>query len=291
MQSPLSVENRVLMAPCGSADTSPARRALRVAILNCVALACATAASGQEAADLAKKLANPISSLISVPFQANYDTNIGPDDDGERFFVNVQPVIPVSLNSDWNLITRVILPITAQDDIFPGAGDQFGLGDTTASFFFSPVKPAFGKWIWGVGPVAALPTATDDLLGSEKWGLGPTAVVLTQSGPWTVGALTNHIWSVAGDDDRDDISNTFLQPFIAYTTPTAWTYTLNTESSYDWENEEWAVPINAQISKLTRFGKQPVSIGGGVRYWADSSPTGPEGWGARVFLTYLFPKG
>ena len=251
---------------------------------------CAPIAQAQDT-ELAKKLANPISSLISVPFQLNYDSNIGAADDGDRLVFNIQPVIPISLNDDWNMITRVILPITSQDDIFPGAGDQFGLGDTTLSVFFSPVKPAFGKWIWGVGPVAVLPTATDRLLGGEKWALGPTAVALTQSGPWTVGALANHVWSFAGDSSRTDINNSFVQPFVAYTTPKAWTYTLNTEASYDWEAEEWSVPINVQVSKLTRIGKQPVSIGVGARYWANSTPTGPEGWGARAFITFLFPKG
>ena len=278
---------------CAAMPTKPAAfqawRSKAVMVVSALTV-CAPTAQAQDT-DLAKKLANPISSLISVPFQLNYDSNIGPADDGERFVLNIQPVIPTSLNADWNLITRVILPVTSQDDIFPGAGDQFGLGDTTVSVFFSPVKPAFGKWIWGVGPVAVLPTATDDLLGGEKWGLGPTAVVLTQSGPWTVGALANQVWSVAGDSDRTDINNTFLQPFVSYTTATAWTYTLNTESSYDWEADEWSVPINAQVSRLTRIGKQPVSFGVGARYWANSSPTGPEGWGARAFMTFLFPKG
>lgn len=134
------------------------------------------------------------------------------------------------------------------------------------------------------------PTATDQLLGTEKLGLGPTAVALTQRGPWTVGALANHIWSVAGDDDRADVNRTFLQPFIAYTTPGAWTFTLNTESTYDWDVDAWTVPVNAQVSKVVKFGLLPISLGAGVRYWAASPSSGPEGVGARLFLTFLFPR-
>jgi hypothetical protein len=135
-----------------------------------------------------------------------------------------------------------------------------------------------------------LPTATDELLGSEKWGLGPTAVVLKQSGQWTYGALANHIWSVAGDDNRADISTTFLQPFASYTTKDAITFALNTESTYDWESEQWAVPINFTATKVTQFGNQLVSIGGGLRYWATSTDGGPEGLGVRLLFTLLFPK-
>ena len=144
--------------------TTTNRLMLFVGLLICIHVV----AHAQDNAELAKQLANPVASLISVPFQSNFDFNIGPADDGFRYTLNVQPVVPISLNNDWNLISRTILPMIYQDDIFPGSGSQFGLGDTVQSLFFSPVRPTRGSWIWGAGPVVLLPTETDDLLGGEK---------------------------------------------------------------------------------------------------------------------------
>lgn len=239
--------------------------------------------------DLAKQLSNPVASLISVPFQFNYDRGYGPED-GSRVTLNIQPVIPISIGEDWNLISRTILPVIWQDDVAGPSGEQFGLGDITQSFFFSPKQPTESGIIWGAGPVFLLPTATDDLLGTGKFGLGPTAVALKQSGGWTVGILANHIWSVAGEGGRADVSSTFLQPFLNYTTADSWTFALNTESSYDWKGDQWAVPINFQVSKLVKFDKQPVNFTAGVRYWATSPENGPDGWGFRLAVTMLFPK-
>ena len=239
---------------------------------------------------LAMQLANPVAALISVPFQFNYNQNLGPVDEGEQWQLNVQPVIPFSLTPDWNLISRTIAPLVHQSDIFPGAGSQSGLGDVLQSLFFSPAAPTAGGWIWGVGPALLLPTGSDDLLTTDKWAAGPTAVALRQNGPWTVGALANHLWSYAGDSDRRDVNTTFLQPFLSYTTPTAWTYTLQSESFYDWDQEQWLIPLRAVASKVTRIGGQLVSIGGGVNYWVESPDGGPEGWGLRMTVTLLFPR-
>ncbi len=266
------------------------RRIIQNLVLLAALVGVTAPASSQESSqDLAKKLSNPIASLISVPFQGNYDGGYGPND-GSKYTINIQPVIPFTLNEDWNLISRTILPVVWQDDIAGPSGSQFGLGDTTQSLFFSPMKPTDSGIIWGVGPAFLLPTATDDLLGGEKWGAGPTAVVLKQHGPWTYGALANHIWSFAGDNDREDVNATFLQPFISYTTPKAWTFALNTESTYNWATEDWSVPINFTVAKLVKVNEQPIQFTAGVRYWAESPSSGPDGFGARLAVTFLFPK-
>ncbi len=214
-----------------SARFRPGRLLLRGTAL-CLALAWAFPTVAQQSAeDLAKQLANPIASLISVPFQFNWDDDIGPVNGGDRWTLNVQPVIPVELNDDWNLISRTIVPIIDQEDIFPGAGSQFGIGDTVQSLFFSPKEPTDSGWIWGAGPVFLLPTATDDLLGGDRWGVGPTAVALKQQGPITFGGLANHIVSVGGGSGDADINATFLQPFANYTTPSGWSFILQAEAT------------------------------------------------------------
>jgi len=252
------------------------------------AAAPASASQGASGADLAKKLSNPVADLISVPFQLNYNQGYG-DGDGEQTYVNIQPVIPFAISDNWNVISRTILPIVSQDGVIPGEGSQLGFGATTQSFFLSPKTPTSFGLIWGVGPVFLIPTATDGI-ATNQWGAGVTGVALRQKGPWTVGALGNHIWSLTGNDEHGEISQTFLQPFVSYTTPKATSFTLNTESTYDWEREQWSVPINAVVGQVVRIGKRPVQFALGARYWADAPEAGPDGWGARFQVTLLFPK-
>ncbi|MCM8530873.1 MAG: transporter [Lentisphaeraceae bacterium] len=239
--------------------------------------------------EIAKQVANPLTSLTYIPLQLDNDYNIGPDDDGERHTLNLQPLTSVALNEEWNLLSRTIIPFIDQTDISPGSGSQSGLGDILQSFFFSPNPDKEGEWIWGAGPAVLMPTATDELLGDDKWAIGPTFVTARVDGPWTVGLLANHLFSVAGDSDRPYINSTFIQPFFDYTTEGAITYELTTETSYDWREEEWSVPINLTANKLFTVGEQLFMIGGGLRYWAVDTDYDPEGFGFNISFYWLLP--
>ena len=259
-------------------------------------------------ADLAKKLANPVADLISMPFQNNLDYGGGPQRAGSQYILNVQPVIPFKLNDDWNLITRTIVPVTDVVHIIPG--NPVGIGDTVQSFFLSPAKPVNGI-ILGAGPVFLYPTATRDEISANQWGAGPTFVALTQFSGYTFGILANHLWgigppgtnglgggSILADDGstipvppgRSPVINaTYLQPFAAYTFPTQTTLNLSSESTYNWTAGKWTVPIIGGVSQILKVGGQPISVavfGKGYVVRPDGAPA----WGVRFVLTLLFPK-
>ena len=260
----------------------------RLALIAAALLALAAPGYAQsDSGELAKKLQNPVANLISVPLQSNWDFGIGRAN-AMRYTLNVQPVIPFSLSADWNLVTRTIVPfVHAEASVKDGEGAG-GIADIVQSFFLSPTAP-LGGWIVGAGPVFLYPSASDHALGAEKWGAGPTALLLRQDSGWTYGILVNHLWSFAGNDKRDDVSATFMNPFLAYTTKTFTTLGLNTESTYDWEHKQWTVPINVSVSQLVKLGPQPIQLSLGGRYYADRPQGGPD-WGIRFTVTFLFPK-
>jgi hypothetical protein len=247
----------------------------------------AAAATG-DSAELAKKLANPISDLVSVPFQFNWEQNVGPSE-LTRFILNVQPVMPFELNADWNLITRVIMPLVSQPPLVSGGEAAFGISDITASFFLSP-RNVTGFTI-GAGPVLVLPSTSEPTLGSGKWSVGPTVVALKQEGPWTYGVLWNQVWSFSGDATRADVNQMFLQPFLAYQAAHTVTLTAQSEMTANWEadDQKWTVPLNVIVSKLSSFGVFPASYQFGFGMFPVHPDVGPS-WKIRAAIVILLPR-
>jgi len=242
-------------------------------------------AATDQATALAKQQQNPISSLISVPLQVNWDFGLG-DRDATGTLFNIQPVVPFGVSRSTNLILRVILPLASQ----PGSGDARvnGVGDVVMTAFFSPAKS--GRFTWGAGPVVLLPTATNNALGSEKFGVGPSAVVLTQPGPWTIGLLFNHIWSTSGANDREDVSSTFLQPFVNYNLGNGLAVGAVFEATANWNaDEHWTAPLVFTVSKVARLGNRPVNFVAGAGPTI-ASPAGGSTWRFRVMAVFLYPR-
>lgn len=242
----------------------------------------------QDEAELAKKTQNPVSDLISLPFQNNTNFGMGPDDKTQNV-LNIQPVWPFALNEDWNLITRTIVPVISQPALAPGQDRTNGLGDTTFTAFFSPKDS--GKLIWGAGPVFLLPTATDDVLGSDKWGIGPAVVVLTMPGNWVIGSLLSNVWSVAGSGDQD-VNLLTWQYFINYNLPDGWYLSSAPIITANWEAEsgnKWTVPFGGGFGKVFRVGKQPMNASVQAFYNVEKPDLGAD-WTLRLQLQFLFPK-
>ena len=264
--------------------------ALIAALALCPVLDATRAASAADDSEteLAKKTQNPVADLISVPLQSNFNFNTGTKD-ATVYVLNVQPVIPIKLTEDLNLITRTIMPIINQPSLFDGMESAFGMGDINPSFFFSPSKST--SFIWGVGPTFTFPTATNRLLGAGKYSLGPTAVALVMHGPWVVGTLMNQQWSVAGWGHKD-VNAMLIQPFINYNLEHGWYLTSSPIMTADWTaraSDQWTVPVGAGVGKLFKLGPLPINTSLAGYYNADR-PKDASQWQLRFQVQFLFPK-
>ena len=231
-------------------------------------------------------MANPVANLISVPLQNNFDYGIG-SNNGSKYTINLQPVIPIALSPKLNLVTRYILPIVFQRDVTGDKTAEDGLGDLTISAYFAPAN---ANLIWGVGPIILVPTGTNDFLGAKKWGLGPSVLALKQSNGITYGFLANQTWSVAGDKQRDDVSLLYVQPFLAYNWKSGAGVSANSEITQNWMTESTIVFLNFSVSGVTKLGGQMVSLSIGPKIPIASPAASKPDFGLRASLTFVFPK-
>jgi hypothetical protein len=245
---------------------------------------------GQDAGDLAKAAQNPVADMMSFPFQNQFNFGVGPNE-VVQYVMNFQPVIPLHISEDWNLITRTIIPVINQPSPAPGFRSAFGLGDINPTLFLSPAKP--GKFTWGLGPALTFPTATDSLLGTGKWSAGPSAVGLTMPGHWVLGALVSQQWSFAGWGDKD-VSAFLVQPFINYNLSNHWYLTTSPIITANWKasgDDRWIVPLGGGVGKIFKLaGKLPVNAQLAAYANVVKPDFGPD-WQLRFQFQFLFPTG
>jgi len=248
-----------------------------------------TTAAATTTGSLQKAVQNPVSSLISVPIQNNSNFGVEPFDRTQDV-LNIQPVIPVRMSDNWMLVMRIIQPIIWQPYPSQPTGGQYGFGDMNPTFFLSPAKP--GKLIWGVGPALVIPTATDQILGQGKLSLGPSVVALAQPGKWTLGALINNVWSIAGSGGRPDVNQMLLQYFVNYNLDKGWYISVSPILTANWNASSgnvWTVPVGGGVGRVMKLGFQPVNISAAF-YGNAVHPSGASSWGMRLQIAFLFPK-
>jgi hypothetical protein len=254
---------------------------------------------------------NPVGDLISVPFQNNVNFPIG-EFSRIQNVLNIQPVVPIHLSEKWLLISRWIMPVVYQPDLGSACrtsgelaneicevrehdsareGGANGLGDVNPTFFLSPAHP--GKLIWGVGPTLLLPTATAPPLGQGKWGAGPSLVLLMQPKHWTLGFLSNNIWSYAGNAGRPRVNQFMTQYFVTRNFEHGWFLTSSPIITANWRapsNKQWLVPFGGGFGKMAHFFDQAMVWQIHLYYNAAHPQDLPyPKWQVRLQVALLFP--
>lgn len=261
------------------------------------------ASSSASANSTATQAQSPLTPLWSV-INENYTSGgVGPLHKTQNILI-VEPIIPLKLTPDWNLITRWNTPITYQPRLaepvgpFPGIGPEFGLSNMQPQFFFTPAHP--GSFTFAVGPALWLPTATDKTLGINKTGGGPVFVGLTTQGPLLAGFLAQNVWAgTTGTSLTGQRVNTLtIEPFVFYNLPEGgWFLTYRPIITADWtvnEHNRWTVPLGGGFGRVMPIGPlvfdwQVQAFYNGITPRAPGI-TGVGDWTALFVAHFMFPS-
>jgi hypothetical protein len=247
-------------------------------------------ARADDGPDLAQLVQNPIAKVISLPLQNNLTFGVGPDH-GPQDVLNIQPLLPIQITDDWNVITRTIIPVDYQPALSPEGSAVGGVGDISLALYLSPARTS-SSLIWGVGPAFVFPSAGQEVLGQGKFSAGISAVALTIQGPWLVGALVTEVTSISGEAYRRQVNQLLLQPFINYNFPRGWYLTGSPIITANWKtpgSQQWTVPVGAGGGRAFRVGKQALNAQ--VQAFDDvAHPHDTGNWTLRIQFQLLFPK-
>jgi hypothetical protein len=241
--------------------------------------------------DIAKKLANPIANMISVPLQYEFSRGVGATQGGSEQTLLFQPVMPFNLGGGDTFIVRPIVAGVREVNVQGASGQPYsgyGIANVTIESFYAPNTNS--SWIWGVGPYLQSPSGNSGKFGSQQTGVGVTGVVLNRAGPWTYGLLGYQSWNAGGNAAFGTQNNLYGQPFVSYTTKDAITFSTNMEALYNYDTRRTSNPLYVGASKLMVIGGVPFSFGAGPMYYVSNTPGGPSGWGARATATVVILK-
>ena len=280
-----------------SSNVSPANEMAQGPPATSTAPTLPPANSGASLTEINKQLVNPVSTLWSLTFQQNnYGITLPAGQVGHQDNLLFQPVLPVALTNDWNLINRPVIPLfnsVPTIDPLGNLGRATGFGDTTLVEILSPSTNLVGpNWLLGLGPTFIFPTASNAKLGQGRWQVGPSGVLGYLGDKFAVGVFPQQWWSVGGYGSQN-ISQLNTQYFGVYFPGDGWSIEMSPNILVNWNatsGNAVTYPVGAGIAKVVKLGPLPVKFALEVQYMPVHPNLLGEKWNVQLKISPVIPK-